>query len=115
MTHPHLQKILSELHTGLVAIYGDQLDDVILFGSQAREDAAQDSDIDIMVVLHGDEEPSIDQPLADDLFYKLCWDYDTVVLPIYVSSHTYQTMNSPLMMNVRREGRIHAINYITAD
>jgi len=98
MTHPQLQTILGKLRHRLSAIYGDRMDDIILFGSQARGDALPDSDIDIMVVLHGDEDPAIDQPQADDAVYDLCLDYDTVIIPIYISSKHYQTMNSPLMI-----------------
>lgn len=49
-----LQKILKELKQGLTRIYGDRLDSVILYGSQARGDAGSDSGVDVLVVLKND-------------------------------------------------------------
>ncbi|MFC7334414.1 nucleotidyltransferase domain-containing protein [Rhodocista pekingensis] len=48
-----IRPILDELKAGLVELYGDRLDRVILYGSQARGDARPDSDIDVLVVLRG--------------------------------------------------------------
>lgn len=48
---PKIRTILDELKAGLEALYGDRLDRVILYGSQARGDARPDSDIDVLVVL----------------------------------------------------------------
>jgi|GEM_PF-4767554 len=42
---------LEELVDGLRGLYGDNLSRVILYGSKARGDATEDSDIDILVVL----------------------------------------------------------------
>lgn len=49
--NPAIRPILEELKAGLTALYGDRLDRVILYGSQARGDARPDSDIDVLVVL----------------------------------------------------------------
>ena len=44
---------LREAQQRLQAMYGDRLRRVILYGSQARGDAREDSDIDVLVVLDG--------------------------------------------------------------
>lgn len=49
--NPRIRPILDELKAGLEELYGDKLDRVILYGSQARGDAGPDSDIDVLVVL----------------------------------------------------------------
>jgi hypothetical protein len=43
--------IITKTQQGLKKIYGEQLEKIILFGSQARGDARPDSDIDILIVL----------------------------------------------------------------
>ncbi|WP_416667585.1 nucleotidyltransferase family protein [Egbenema bharatensis] len=52
MRHPELLAILEKLRCSLEQLYGKQLVRLVLFGSQAREDADQDSDIDVLVVLN---------------------------------------------------------------
>jgi predicted nucleotidyltransferase len=45
---------LDLLKAGLAEIYGDRLAGLVLYGSQARGDAREDSDVDVAVVLRGD-------------------------------------------------------------
>jgi predicted nucleotidyltransferase len=46
-----LKTILKSIETYLKNIYQEELDKIILFGSQARGDAMEESDIDILIVL----------------------------------------------------------------
>ena|SRR6266498_746647 len=48
------QKILSELKNLLLTHYGDYIDKVILYGSQSRGTATEDSDYDILIILKED-------------------------------------------------------------
>ena len=46
MRHPQLDEILGKLRSYLEQNYGDRLERIVLYGSQARGDATLDSDID---------------------------------------------------------------------
>jgi uncharacterized protein len=52
-----LTAIIVELRRQFEFLYGDRLVRMVLFGSQARGDAEPESDIDMLVVLHGPLNP----------------------------------------------------------
>ncbi len=47
-----LQALLKETVTGLRAIFGEKLESVILYGSYARGDYDEESDVDVMAKLY---------------------------------------------------------------
>lgn len=104
MTPDRLTQILAELRTGYEALYGDRLARLVLFGSQARGDAAPDSDIDVMVVLRGPVNSSDEIRRTGPFFSAVSLRNDVLVTPVYVSEDRFRDENSPLLLNVRRDG-----------
>ena len=51
MDSPAADPILTRFRAALVELYGDRLDQIVLFGSRARGDATPESDYDIAVFL----------------------------------------------------------------
>ena len=51
------QAIRHDLRNRLTELYGPRIDRLLLFGSQARGDAVEGSDVDVLVVLHGEVQP----------------------------------------------------------
>jgi predicted nucleotidyltransferase len=49
--HPIVQQIAQEYKTQLIQLYGSGLDSLILFGSYARGDYNNDSDVDFAIIL----------------------------------------------------------------
>ena len=99
-----IDQLLRQLKTEFERIYGDRLKDVVLYGSWARGEATEDSDIDIAVVLEGSVVPGkeIDRlvDIVTDLNLK-----NGVLISLYPVSETdFSSVNSPLLMNLRREG-----------
>lgn len=47
-----LQKVLKSVREASEQLYGDKLDKIILYGSYARGDYTEESDIDIMIILN---------------------------------------------------------------
>jgi len=98
-----VRQILSELRSGLEALYGDRLRHLILFGSQARGDAEPGSDIDVLAVLRGlGDEGERKRKL--DVLYDLSVRYDTLVTCILMDEDRFVHRNGPLLRNIRREG-----------
>lgn len=96
--------ILKEFKAELEKLYGRRLKNIVLYGSWARGEATEDSDIDMAVVLEGDIKPGKEIDRMIDIITDINLKYG-VLLSIYpVAEIDYLNLKSPLLMNVRREG-----------
>ena len=101
---PVLKTVLSEMREGLEDLYGQRLERLVLCGSQARGDAGLGSDIDVLVVLRGNVSPCAEIARTSELVADVSLRHNVVVVPAFVSEDQYQREQSPLLLNVRREG-----------
>lgn len=97
---------MKELRAGLVRIYGDKLKGVYLYGSYARGDYREGSDVDVMILLknyrnYWNEHKRISQ-LASDVSLE----YDVTVSCIFIKEIQWQnSINEiPLIYNIHKEG-----------
>lgn len=86
------------------ALYGEQLRQVILYGSCARKEATPDSDIDLAVVLSGEVVPGREIDRMIDLITDINLEHSVLVSVYPVSEEDFINRNSPLLINIRREG-----------
>ena len=101
---PEIQTIVTELHRHFEALYGDRMVQMVLFGSQARSDAEPGSDIDILIVLRELASPSREITRTGEISAALSLKYDAVISCTFISTDCFATEQSPLLLNVRREG-----------
>ncbi|MBD1846860.1 nucleotidyltransferase domain-containing protein [Cyanobacteria bacterium FACHB-63] len=99
-----LTALLEELRQGLQELYGDRFARLILFGSQARNEATEDSDIDVMVVLRGKVSKGDEIFRMGSLVNDLNLKYDELIAAFPVSELDFEQRTSPFMKNVRKEG-----------
>lgn len=85
-------------------IYQDDLLRLILFGSRARGDAKQDSDIDVLIVLKSLNQDKDKYKNMINLVSDLCLEYGLLISCVYVSESQFKSEKSPLMINVHKEG-----------
>ncbi|HEV8614777.1 MAG TPA: nucleotidyltransferase domain-containing protein [Methylomirabilota bacterium] len=86
-------------------VYGRRLQSVVLYGSRARGDAGSGSDVDTLVVLDplGDFWTEFDR--ICEVANRVSRDASVVLSARPVDAHELANGGSPLMMNVRREGK----------
>jgi predicted nucleotidyltransferase len=87
----------------MVTILGDDLDLMVLFGSQARAESVTGSDIDILCVMkrpfhYGELISKTSQATA-----QISLKHDIVISRTFVTSDAYAAGQSPFLMNVQKE------------
>jgi len=97
-----IKKIAKELKTRISSKY--EIDDLKLFGSSARNDRREDSDIDVYVLL-----PEVNRQIEEDLFdiaYDLELKYDCLIDLIVFDKKALEgnIASSPIYGKVLSEG-----------
>jgi predicted nucleotidyltransferase len=99
-----IRKLMKELKEGLTGIYGDQLQAVYLYGSYARGDYRQGSDVDVMILLKDYknywQELRRSTTLASDLSLK----YDVTVSRLIMKETQWRESNLPVLRNIHKDG-----------
>ncbi|RIV22657.1 nucleotidyltransferase domain-containing protein [Fibrisoma montanum] len=106
LTPEQLQTLSQEVKQALTDLYGDRLDQVILYGSYARGDYHAESDVDYLVVLN-DEEVKAGSEIwyMGDKIGDLSLKYDVFVSTKPTSLTKYLDSELFLYQNVRQEGK----------
>jgi len=101
-----VRQVLAELHARLKELYGERLVRLVLFGSQARDDASQDSDIDALVLLNATVTREVEDSV-NDCAWEAGLAHGAVVVPVTVSRYDWEEgllSSSLLAIAVRQEG-----------
>ncbi len=99
-----METMLGEVHSEFERIYGQRLEEMLLFGSNARGDALPGSDVDLLVVLKGEVNPGDEISRSGQITAQLSLKYDVVLSCTFISASRFALDNSPLLLNIRREG-----------
>ena len=100
-----IKELTEEFVSQVAELYGERLHKVILFGSYARGDFHEDSDIDYLVVLNDDEVDSYNEiSFVSTITFDLSLKYLMSVSAIPVSRQRLEHYGSPLLRNVREDG-----------
>lgn len=100
-----MENALKEFVSNVKTRYGDKIERIILFGSYARKDHRNESDIDVLVIWNGDEVMgwnSLEREAVEMLFK-----YGFVISLKIISPSEHSAMkelNLPFMKNVSEEG-----------
>jgi len=96
--------LVREVRDGLVGLYGDRLKGVYLFGSHARGDAREGSDIDVAVVLRGPVDDWEEGERASDLLGDLSLRDDCVITALFISEEDFRNTPYAIHRSIVLEG-----------
>ena len=99
-----ITEILRELRQRLNSLYGENLRQLILYGSHARGEATEGSDVDLLVVLGDMQDAEAELLRMDPIASELSLKHDIVLCLMPIGAHDYVKRNTPLLLNIRREG-----------
>ena len=103
----HISDIMHEFAKNVRKLLGDSLDSVIVYGSYARGDYSESSDIDVMLLVSlEDEEIKRISNQISDLAFDFMMKYGVDISPIITNTDhfNYWADNLPYYRNVRDEG-----------
>lgn len=98
------ERLLQRVNGALRSVHGDRLRGVVLYGSEARGEGTQDSDIDVLVLLRGPIELGRDIRANIDALYPLVLEVGRPIHARPVDAEAYEAGLFPLFRNAKREG-----------
>jgi predicted nucleotidyltransferase len=100
---PPLLEAVRKLETGLKSFYGERFQDLLLYGSYARGDARDWSDVDLLLLLDGPVNPAREILKMESVVWPLSLEYDTVLSVMPVSTEAFERADTRFLRVVRKE------------
>ncbi len=99
-----INKLLEEFKMELKTLYGKRLKYIILYGSWARGDATDESDVDLAIILEGEVVPFEEIDRLTEITCDIDLKYEVLISLYPISEHNYFHFNTPFLINLREEG-----------
>ena len=105
----NIQKIVNDFSKKVEKILGNRLKKIVLYGSYARGDYNENSDIDIMILTDLTNEEIIEyRELVSNIAFDIEFDtnFEVMISPLVknIEKFEYWLKALPFYMNVQREG-----------
>ncbi|HYA43738.1 MAG TPA: nucleotidyltransferase domain-containing protein [Syntrophobacteraceae bacterium] len=96
--------VLAEAKALLSAQFADKLKGIVLFGSYARGDFKEESDIDLLALLSPLGDRRTERKRIFSAVCDLSLKYDVVLSIVLMDYDVFRSRKTPLALNVGREG-----------
>lgn len=98
------KRLLKKLKQELVRLYGEQLNAIYLYGSFARGDNVEGSDLDVAVVLKDFQRRAAEIRRTSELIGDLSLDFEITVSPLFLRETEWTNNKFSLLRNIKAEG-----------
>ena len=99
-----LTALLKELRAELDSLYGPRLQGLVLFGSQARGEQREGSDLDVAMILDDFDRPWSEIERTGPLVSRFSLDFGITISLIPVRAKDWARRATPLLSSIRAEG-----------
>ncbi|MGQ0592652.1 MAG: nucleotidyltransferase domain-containing protein [Gammaproteobacteria bacterium] len=99
----HIRTLLSELKTSLSRLYGRRLQGVYLYGSYARGEEDDESDLDILIVLDRLDRYAAEVDRTSHLAAPLSLEHGVTVTCVFTTREQWLYDETMFFINVREE------------
>ena len=98
-----IRKLLIEFKEHLAALYGERLKGVYLFGSYARGEADEESDVDVLIVLDQVKHYGQEVDHTGEISASLSLEYGKSISCVFVPEEKWHKDQTLFFLNVREE------------
>lgn len=100
---PDLADVIAQLRQELAELYGDRFRDLLLYGSYARGDQTEGSDIDLLLLLDGPVVTSREISRVTKISAPISLAHDILLAVMPVDYEAYQTGKTSFLRTVRKD------------
>lgn len=99
-----IKPIVKEIKKHLTMIYRGKIKQVIVYGSFARNEAREDSDVDLLVVISDDLDPFKVRKSISDFLFEILLEREELITILAIPESSFKLYRSPFLLNVKEEG-----------
>lgn len=98
-----IQQLMRQLKASLSQVYGERLKGVYLFGSHARGEADEESDVDVLIVLDRVDRYTEEIERTSELVAEVSLQYGRSISCVYLPEVRWKREQTMFLINVREE------------
>ncbi len=99
-----IESVLIRVKEHLNNVYGDRIKRVVVYGSFAKGEADEKSDVDIAVVVADELNPNKIENSLDSFLFQILMEKSELITVLVIPESKCNTYKSPLILNIKDEG-----------
>ncbi|MCK4476139.1 MAG: nucleotidyltransferase domain-containing protein [Methanophagales archaeon] len=99
-----IKHFVEEVKEYLIKTYGEKIKQVMVYGSYARGEATEESDIDVLIVVDDSLNPFAVRKSLSDILFDILLENGELISVIAIPESFFKNYNSPFLLNVKEEG-----------